>query len=108
MDPEPPADEAPASPDDELVLLTGHPGVPTRSSVTLAILGVVVAGLFGALIGWGLVDVGQDDASGSLLVLGAGVGALVAAGGVTVVAVLVLRAMVEWRRNPPKLDEPGR
>jgi len=109
VDEQTPADDAATpAPDDELVLRAGHPGVPTRSAVVLAVLGVVVAGIFGALIGWGLADVSQTDASGAVLVVGAAVGAIVAAGGVTIVAVLVLRAMVEWRRNPPKLDEPRR
>ncbi len=107
MEEETPADDsAESSPDDELVLKAGHPGVPSRSAVALAILGVVVAGTFGALIGWGLVDVSQSDSSASPLILGAAIGALVSAGGVTIVAILVLRAMVEWRRNPPRLDEP--
>lgn len=83
-----------------------HPGVPSRASVVLAVLGVVLAGVFGALIGWGLGDAtcGGDDC-GPWLVLGAAAGALVAAGGVAVVAVLVLRAMVEWRHHQPRAQD---
>jgi hypothetical protein len=62
----------------------------------LAFVAILVAGVLGGLIGWGIVDLqgGGSTASG----VGAVVGALVAAGGVAVVAVLVLRAMGEWRR----------
>jgi hypothetical protein len=68
---------------------------PVRARV-LAFVAIVVAGALGGLIGWGIVDLqgGGSTASG----VGAVVGAVVAAGGVAVVAVLVLRAMGEWRR----------
>jgi hypothetical protein len=73
--------------------LTALPPVQAR---VLAFLAILVAGVLGGLIGWGIVDLqgGGSTASG----IGAVVGALVAAGGVAVVAVLVLRAMGEWRR----------
>jgi hypothetical protein len=76
-------------------------GLPSRTSFLLAFLSVVVAGLFGGIIGFGLVDVGcTGDCSGSKL-LGTILGAAVGAVGVGVVAVLVLRAMAEWKRRPP-------
>jgi hypothetical protein len=63
----------------------------------VAFAAVLVAGLCGLLIGRALVDVqctgNCDVASG----VGAVAGAVMAAGGVAVVAVLVLRAMSEWR-----------
>jgi hypothetical protein len=67
--------------------------VPAR---ILAFVAILIAGVLGGLIGWGVVDLqgGGSTASG----VGAVVGALVAAGGVAIVAVLVLRAMGEWRR----------
>jgi len=72
--------------------------LPSRGAFLLAFAGVVVAGLLGGIIGFGVADVGSDaDAAG---LIGAIVGALIGAVGVGVVAVLVLRAMAEWKRNP--------
>jgi hypothetical protein len=74
---------------------------PPRGAFFLAYLGVVVAGLFGAAIGYGLVDASchGGDCTGAK-VIGTLVGAVLAAVGVGVVAVLALRAMAEWRRPP--------
>ena len=59
-----------------------------------------MAGVFGGIIGFGLADVScERDCAGSQAA-GSVVGALVGAIGVAVVAVLVLRAMSEWRRRP--------
>lgn len=63
----------------------------------LAFLAILVAGVCGALIGGSFVSLQCDDCDAATGV-GAVVGGLVAAGGVAVVAVLVLRAMGEWRR----------
>ncbi|MGH9049792.1 MAG: hypothetical protein ACRDY4_08695, partial [Acidimicrobiia bacterium] len=68
----------------------------------VAFAAVVVSGLFGATIGYGLVDVSCEGACGAATVGGALVGAMVAAVGVGVIAVLVLRAMAEWKRNQPR------
>ncbi|MGZ4712395.1 MAG: hypothetical protein ACXVJ7_13080 [Acidimicrobiia bacterium] len=73
------------------------PGPPRRAFL-LAYACVVVGGLLGALIGYGVTDVGCHGDCGSSTAAGAIVGALVAAVGTGVVAVLVLRAMAEWRR----------
>lgn len=71
--------------------------MPTRTAFLLAFVSVVVAGLFGGIIGYGLADVGcTGDCQGEKL-LGTLLGSLIAAGGVGIVAVLVLRAMAEWR-----------
>ena len=59
---------------------TGRGHGPLRVAVVAAAIGLVASGCGGAKAG-----------------LGALVGALLAAGGVAVVAVLVLRAMAEWR-----------
>jgi hypothetical protein len=73
------------------------PQMPTRSAYLLAFASVVIAGLFGGIIGYGLADVGcTGDCEGAKL-LGTVVGSTIAAGGVGIVAVLVLRAMAEWR-----------
>ncbi|WP_254127007.1 hypothetical protein [Aquihabitans sp. G128] len=55
----------------------------------------MLAGICGGLIGW-KVTVLQVDDPGALAGVGGLVGAVIGAGGVGVVAVLVLRAMGEW------------
>jgi hypothetical protein len=76
------------------------PMLPSRWAFLLAFGAVVVAGILGAIIGFGIADVSsQSDVSH---LIGVFVGAVIGAGGVGIVAVLVLRAMAEWRRqNPP-------
>ncbi len=74
--------------------------LPSRGAYILAFGSVVLAGILGAIIGFGIADVMYGSDVGN--VIGIFVGALVGAGGVGIVAVLVLRAMAEWRRqNPP-------
>jgi hypothetical protein len=89
-----PVDGPSARPDDTTPIL------PSRTAFLLAFLSVVVAGVFGGIIGYGLADVSCEgpDCGGSQA-LGAIVGAVLAAGGVAVIAVLVLRAMSEWRHR---------
>jgi hypothetical protein len=74
-------------------------GLPSRGAYVLAFLSVVFAGAFGGIIGYGLVDIGCDGDCGLAVIVGLLVGALVGAGGVGIVAVLVLRAMSEWQRG---------
>ena len=74
-------------------------GLPSRGAYVLAFLSVVVAGAFGGIIGYGLVDLGCSGDCGPAVVAGLVVGALAAAIGVGIVAVLVLRAMAEWQRG---------
>lgn len=72
--------------------------LPSRQARVLAFAAILVAGLCGALIGSSFVGIQcEKDCTTASGVAGV-VGALVAAGGVAVVAVLVLRAMGEWRR----------
>jgi len=74
--------------------------MPSRRAFLLTFTAVVAAGVFGAVIGYGLVDIGcTRDCSGDAL-LAAVIGAVIGAVGVGIVAVLVLRAMSEWRRAP--------
>ena len=77
-------------------------GVPSRTAYLFAFASVVVAGLFGGIIGYGIVDVGSTKPAGASKVLGTLVGAAIAAVGVGVIAVLVLRAMAEWKRRSPE------
>ena len=58
---------------------------------------MVVAGLFGGIIGYGLADVGCTGDCEAEKLLGTLVGSTAAAAGVGIVAVLVLRAMSEWK-----------
>lgn len=99
-----------------------HPNAPSTGALLLAYAGVVIAGVLGGMIGWGLVRVGCDDdarlghrllesvagyagpaRSCTLPLLGGALaGALVTALGAAVVAVLMLRAHAEWRAHPPE------
>ena len=82
--------------------------MPSRTAFLLAFTSVVVAGIFGGIIGYGLADVGcTGDCEGSKL-LGTLLGSTVSAAGVGIVAVLVLRAMAEWKRNPRPPATPRR
>jgi hypothetical protein len=108
-------------PDDEFVL---HPNVPRRGPLLLAFSAVVVCGALGSLIGYGLVDTSCQEKPSVLEHLlesvrgyhasthscgGARAGGLFAGGvlaaiGAGIVAVLMLRAMAEWRVTRP--DQP--
>jgi hypothetical protein len=68
-------------------------------------LSVVVAGCLGGIIGYGLADLSAESGGSGAPLLGALVGAVLAAGGVGIVAVLVLRAQAEWRKTAPG-DQP--
>lgn len=102
---------------------SGNPAVPSAappsSARFLAVAAIVVAGLCGALIGFGIVDLSSEPGTaGAGPAVGALVGAVIAASGVAVVAVLVLRAMTEWKtieqraaaegREPPGTPRRGR
>ena len=97
MDDEPTRNGAgdPGEPGDSLV----PAGLPSRGAYVLAFLSLVLAGAFGGIIGYGLVDLGCSGDCGPAVVAGLVVGALAAAIGVGIVAVLVLRAMAEWQRG---------
>jgi zinc transporter ZupT len=80
--------------------------LPSRWAFLLAFGGVVLAGVLGGIIGYGIADVSSpSDVSH---IIGAFVGAVIGAGGVGIVAVLVLRAMAEWRRQDPSSPRPPR
>lgn len=62
-----------------------------------AVLAVIIAGTAGGLIGWSVVDLQcTGDCAATAALIGIG-GAVIAAVGVAVVAVLTLRAMAEWK-----------
>jgi len=71
--------------------------LPSIRARIFAFVGVCIAGLAGASIGYSMVDV---QCSGSCAVpngIGMLIGSLIGAAGMSVVAVLVLRALGEWR-----------
>jgi hypothetical protein len=83
--------------------------LPSRTARLLAFAAIVVAGLCGGLIGYAIVNVQCRKACTTPEGLGALGGAVLAAGGVAIVAVLVLRAMGEWRRiqaDRERQDQP--
>ncbi|MGZ4735059.1 MAG: hypothetical protein ACXVKA_03200 [Acidimicrobiia bacterium] len=84
---------------EELPAFDTGPG-PPRGAFLIAYASVVLAGLFGGAIGYGLVNASSSSGSGTAKAIGALIGAVGAAIGVGVVAVLALRAMAEWRRPP--------
>jgi hypothetical protein len=67
------------------------------AALAAAFTAVVVGGLSGALIGFGLVNIDCRGDCGTAKGIGAVVGGVFGAVGVAVVAVLVLRAFAEWR-----------
>ena len=117
------ADPGTGNADDEVVL---HPNVPRRGPLLAAFVAVVVCGGLGALIGYGLVNTTCQENPSVLERLlesvrgyhastqhcaaaragGSVVGAVLAALGASVIVVLMLRAMAEWRVTRP--DQPPR
>lgn len=86
MDPPPPTES-----DDRLSAL------PSPAARIAAFVAICLAGLAGALIGYSLVELQCDGDCALPLGLGIFAGGVIAAGGMSVVAVLVLRALGEWR-----------
>ncbi len=69
--------------------------LPSTGARALALAAIVLSGICGGLIGWKVTTLQVDD-PGIWAGLGGLAGAVIGAGGVGVVAVLVLRAMAEW------------
>jgi hypothetical protein len=91
---------------DDLPVASGPSALPSVGARVLAFLAIVVAGVCGGLIGYAIVHVQCHKACTTPEGLGALGGAALAAGGVAVVAVLVLRAMGEWRRIKEEREGP--
>ena len=83
---------------DDLPLSTGPSALPSRTARLLAFTAILVAGICGGLIGYAVVKTSCHGACATPEGGGSVIGAVVAAGGVAIVAVLVLRAMGEWKR----------
>jgi len=75
----------------------GPTALPAVHARAVAFAAILVAGLFGFLIGSALVRIQCRGSCGAAVGYGGLAGALIAAGGVAVVSVLVLRAMGEWQ-----------
>jgi hypothetical protein len=71
--------------------------LPSVQARILAFGAILVAGISGGLIGYSAVKVGCTGKCATPEGVGGVFGAVVAAAGVAVIAVLVLRAMGEWR-----------
>lgn len=74
--------------------LSALPSVGVRIAAFAAIC---LSGLAGALIGYSLVSLQCEGDCGLAAGIGLSIGALGAAAGMAIVAVLVMRAMGEWR-----------
>jgi hypothetical protein len=74
--------------------LSALPSVGVRIGAFAAIL---LSGLAGALIGYSLISLQCEGDCALATGLGLLVGAVIAAGGMSIVAVLVMRAIGEWR-----------
>ncbi len=74
--------------------LSALPSPLARFVAFLAILG---GGFAGAIIGFALVDIQADGENDVLRGLGILFGSVIAAGGTAIIAVLVLRAVGEWK-----------
>lgn len=83
--------------DEETVPTDGPTALPGVGARIVAFVAICVGGLCGLLIGMALVRVGCEGSCATAEGVGAVIGAVGAAGGVAVVAVLVLRAMGEWQ-----------
>jgi hypothetical protein len=74
--------------------LSALPSVGVRIGAFVAIC---ISGLAGALIGYSLISLQCEGDCGLPLGIGLLTGAVIAASGMAVVAVLVMRALGEWR-----------
>jgi hypothetical protein len=89
--------DAAVADDEEPVPASGPTALPGVGARIVAFAAICVAGVCGLLIGMALVRVGCEGDCAVPEGIGAIVGGVGAAGGVAVVAVLVLRAMGEWQ-----------
>ena len=71
--------------------------LPSPLARAVAFVSILIGGVAGAVIGFALVDTQYSGEADWPRGLGVVIGAAVAAGGTAIVAVLVLRALGEWR-----------
>ena len=73
--------------------------IPPVGARVAAFVAILLSGLAGGLIGYSLVDLQCEGDCALPEGVGLLVGATTAAGGMSIVAVLVLRALGEWRET---------
>ncbi|MEP1126237.1 MAG: hypothetical protein ABJH68_20330 [Ilumatobacter sp.] len=81
--------------------LSAIPSVRVRVA---AFVSICLSGLAGALIGFSLIEIQCEGDCGLAKGIGLLVGAVIAAAGMAVVAVLVMRAIGEWREANDRED----
>ncbi|MBU6315981.1 MAG: hypothetical protein KGR47_05695 [Acidobacteria bacterium] len=72
--------------------------LPSPAARVAAFVAILVGGAAGGLIGYTLVDLQCSGSCDTPRGLGLLIGAVLAGGGMSIVAVLVLRALGEWRQ----------
>ena len=107
VDPQPPSEpeRAPSPERLEEVQMFVTSALPSTGARVLAFGAIIVAGACGGLIGFAFTDLQCSDGCTGLASVGAIIGAIIGAAGVAVIAVLVLRAMGEWRTQQRLDDE---
>lgn len=95
-----------------LAVVTDHErplsALPSPAARAAAFVSILLGGLAGGLIGYTLVKLQCDGDCDIAEGVGALVGAVIAALGMSVVAVLVLRAVGEWRQIEERERERAR
>jgi hypothetical protein len=71
--------------------------LPSPLARAVGFAAIVIGGIAGGIIGWAFVAIQSDTELWRAV--GAAIGAVGAAAGTAVIAVLVLRAMGEWRAS---------
>ena len=71
--------------------------LPSPIARFVAFISILCGGLAGGVIGFALVDIQAEGESDVLRGLGILSGSVISAGGTAIIAVLVLRAVGEWR-----------
>jgi hypothetical protein len=72
--------------------------LPSPAARVAAFVAIILGGVAGGLIGYTLVKLQCTGSCDTPKGLGLLIGSLLAAGGMSIVAVLVLRALGEWRQ----------
>ncbi len=79
--------------------------LPSQSARALAFAAILLGGFLGGLIGYSLARVEYPTGHATAKALASSIGAIFVASGTAVLAVLVLRAMGEWRVVDPTVAQ---
>jgi hypothetical protein len=88
--------------------MTELSALPSPKARILAFAGICMTGMLGAVAGYGLADLQCDGTCFFAHVLSSMGGALFAAAGASVLAVITLRALPQWRAVGPEAGTGGR